>query len=37
MRRRTSYKLPVKAETRKVIGKEVGDTVHVHLLERLTG
>jgi hypothetical protein len=27
--------LPVKADVRKVIGKEAGDTVEVHILERL--
>lgn len=27
--------LPIKAAIRKVIGKEVGDTVTIHLLERL--
>lgn len=30
-----THKLPVKAEVRKIIGKEEGDTVTVHLLERL--
>jgi hypothetical protein len=30
-----THKLPVKAEVRKVIGKEAGDTVTVHLEERL--
>lgn len=29
------HMLPIKAETRKVIGKEAGDTVTIHLLERL--
>jgi hypothetical protein len=29
------HKLPVKASLRKAIGKEVGDTVRVRLLERL--
>jgi len=29
------HKLPIKATLRKKIGKEVGDTVCVHLLERL--
>jgi hypothetical protein len=29
------HKLPVKASLRKAIGKEAGDTVRVHLLERL--
>ncbi|MEU3623108.1 hypothetical protein BS329_32095 [Amycolatopsis coloradensis] len=32
-----THKLPVKAEVRKVIGKEEGDTVDVVLLERLEG
>ena len=31
-----THKLPVKAETRKTIGKEVGDEVEIRLLERLT-
>ena len=31
------HKLPVRAELRKAIGKEVGDTVTVHLVERVTG
>jgi hypothetical protein len=31
-----THKLPVKAEVRRRIGKEAGDTVSVHLLERLT-
>ena len=30
-----SHKLPVKAEVRAAIGKQAGDTVDVHLLERL--
>jgi Domain of unknown function (DUF1905). len=30
-----SHKLPIKAEVRKAIGKEVGDTVKVSLQERL--
>jgi hypothetical protein len=30
-----THKLPVKAETRKAIGKEAGDAVEVRLLERL--
>ena len=30
-----SHKLAVKAETRKLIGKQAGDTVTVHLEERL--
>jgi hypothetical protein len=30
-----THKLPVKAEVRKAIGKEQGDTVTVRLLERL--
>lgn len=29
------HMLPIKAETRKAIGKEVGQTVHVTLEERL--
>jgi hypothetical protein len=32
-----THKLPVKAETRKAIGKREGDAVTVQLLERLTG
>lgn len=30
-----SHKLPIKTEVRKVIAKEAGDTVTVHLEERL--
>jgi hypothetical protein len=30
-----THKLPVKADLRKVIGKESGDTVMIHLEERL--
>ena len=30
-----THKLPMKAEVRKAIGKEAGDTVTVHLTERL--
>jgi hypothetical protein len=30
-----THKLPVKADVRKAIGKEAGDTVTVHLHERL--
>lgn len=30
-----THMLPIKAETRKAIGKEAGDTVTVHLQERL--
>jgi hypothetical protein len=30
-----SHKLPVKAEVRRAIGKQAGDTVEVRLLERL--
>jgi hypothetical protein len=30
-----THKLPVKAEVRKAIGKEEGDTVRVHLEERI--
>lgn len=29
------HKLPVKADTRRKIGKEAGQSVTVHLLERL--
>jgi hypothetical protein len=32
-----THKLPVKAATRKAIGKEAGDAVTVRLLERLSG
>jgi Domain of unknown function (DUF1905) len=32
-----THKLPVKAEVRKVIAKEAGDTVVVRLEERLSG
>jgi hypothetical protein len=32
-----THKLPVKADVRKAIGKEAGDTVRVHLEERLEG
>jgi hypothetical protein len=32
-----THKLPVKADVRRRIGKEAGDSVRVHLLERLTG
>ena len=31
-----THKLPVKADLRRAIGKEAGDTVSVHLVERLT-
>jgi hypothetical protein len=31
-----THKLPVKAELRTAIGKEAGDSVVVHLEERLT-
>jgi hypothetical protein len=31
-----THKLPVKAEVRKAIGKEEGDTVTVRLEERIT-
>ena len=31
-----THKLPVKADVRRVIGKEAGDTVAVRLLERYT-
>ena len=30
-----THKLPIKAEVRKAIGKEAGDEVTVHLIERL--
>lgn len=30
-----THKLPVKADVRKAIGKEVGDTVNVRLTERI--
>jgi hypothetical protein len=30
-----THKLPVKADVRRAIGKEVGDTVTVHLHERI--
>ena len=30
-----THKLPIKAEVRKAIGKDAGDTVHVRLEERL--
>jgi len=32
-----THKLPVKAEVRRAIGKEVGDTVTVRLEERIEG
>ncbi|HLN67170.1 MAG TPA: DUF1905 domain-containing protein [Streptosporangiaceae bacterium] len=32
-----THKLPVKADIRKAIGKQAGDTVTVRLLERLNG
>ncbi|MFF3977644.1 DUF1905 domain-containing protein [Streptomyces sp. NPDC055808] len=32
-----THKLPVKAEVRKAVGKEAGDTVTVRLEERLDG
>jgi len=32
-----THKLPVKAEVRKAIGKEAGDTVNVRLQERIEG
>ena len=32
-----THKLPVKAEVRRAIGKEAGDTVTVQLTERLDG
>lgn len=30
-----THKLPVKGDLRKAIRKDVGDTVHVHLQERI--
>jgi hypothetical protein len=30
-----THRLPVKANLRKVIGKEAGDTVHVRIDERI--
>lgn len=30
-----NHKLPVKAEIRKIIGKEAGDEITVHLMERV--
>ena len=30
-----THKLPIRADVRKVIGKEAGDTVTVHLLKRI--
>jgi hypothetical protein len=32
-----THKLPVKADVRKVIGKDVGDTVTIRLEERIEG
>lgn len=32
-----THKLPIKAEIRRKIGKDVGDTVTVRLIERLSG
>ena len=32
-----THKLPIKADLRKAIGKEAGDTVTVQLQERLSG
>jgi uncharacterized protein DUF1905 len=32
-----THKLPIKADVRRAIGKEAGDTVTVHLPERLEG
>jgi hypothetical protein len=32
-----THKLPVKAGVRKAIGKEAGDSVRIHLEERLSG
>jgi hypothetical protein len=31
-----THKLPVRADVRRTIGKDVGDSVTVHLLKRLT-
>lgn len=31
-----THKLPVKAEVRNAIGRDVGDEVHIRLLERLS-
>jgi hypothetical protein len=31
-----THKLPIKAELRKAIGKEAGDTVDVRLVERIS-
>ena len=30
-----THKLPIKADTRAMIGKEAGDVVSIHLLERI--
>lgn len=32
-----THKLPVKADVRRAIGKEAGDTISVHLQERIQG
>lgn len=32
-----THKLPIKADIRKTIGKDRGETVIVHLQERLSG
>jgi hypothetical protein len=32
-----NHKLPIRADVRKAIGKQAGDTVSVHLQERLHG
>ncbi|WP_153395213.1 DUF1905 domain-containing protein [Ornithinicoccus halotolerans] len=32
-----THKLPVKADVRRAIGKEAGDTIRVHLQERIQG
>ena len=32
-----THKLPIKAELRRLLGKSTGDTVTVHLTERLDG
>jgi hypothetical protein len=31
-----THKLPIRAELRQAIGKTTGDTVSIHLLERLS-
>jgi hypothetical protein len=32
-----THKLPIKADVRKAISKQAGDTVTIHLTERLEG